>query len=595
MPFEIPVWFNRELQIPESPVQGAVSTSNVCESLASVLGSNPIILVGMDLAYTDSKRYAEGVTAHPSDDRRHHERLMEKVRTIPGINVEGNEVLTKWEWVQEASFFSEFSQNHPNVTAINATEGGLRILEVPHFPLNEVVQKKLTHGYDLKNWIHTEIEQSRFQHITEDKIKEAMEKWSTSLEKSIEPLQGILEELELLKARLDKGEELAQLMTGRMVLLQHDLESEDAHRYFLDEWNRWFMRFSAVEWKKLEFFPDQYSGKKRMQILYRLEKARITFLKEYAEFHVKNVKEGLRSYQKWCERLESYAVVPEVLPEIESQDVYLFENGTLTIKDQELNIAYEEPFHPKRFSEEQKKIHSREPVFVTLQPDVWDGEALLFYPDGTIEGQVFYREGLRHGPSSFYSSEGQLLARGWFWNDQRVGKSWQYTLSGQLCSLQRFREGVPHGRQEYYYPDGKLKTVINYKEGHLHGEVILYHPNGRRKRHLHFSEGRLQGQENYWDETGLLLIESHYQNGLPKDKSRTWHLNGRLAKEIVFFENPLQFDLSMWDESGKLVHQQHSLPDHPLDEMLKKSKELMESIEKASKDIEKIKAREHLA
>ncbi len=113
----------------------------------------------------------------------------------------------------------------------------------------------------------------------------------------------------------------------------------------------------------------------------------------------------------------------------------------------------------------------------------------LFYPSGQVEGETFYLEGELHGPSLFFSENGMLLSKGWFYHGQRMGKLWQYYLSGKPYCVQRFKAGVPCGNQEYYYEDGALKTLLPYEEGELHGEVKLFWPDHKLKRTAHFIHG----------------------------------------------------------------------------------------------------------
>ena len=134
-----------------------------------------------------------------------------------------------------------------------------------------------------------------------------------------------------------------------------------------------------------------------------------------------------------------------------------------------------------------------------------------------------------------------------------------------------------------------------YTNGQLDGEVNLYYPWGQLKRTLQFSQGQLHGVEKVWDETGLLIIEAEFKQGLPTGKSRAWHPNGRLAKEIIFYDNPQNFDLYLYDESGKIVQKKLSLPERPMENILQKSKELIDSIESASTQLSEIQKKKDSA
>ena len=42
-------------------------------------------------------------------------------------DIHGNPVYTLWKWITEAKWISDFAENHPELTILNATEGGSRI------------------------------------------------------------------------------------------------------------------------------------------------------------------------------------------------------------------------------------------------------------------------------------------------------------------------------------------------------------------------------------------------------------------------------------------------------------------------------------
>lgn len=221
LPFRIQEWFDKELEIPSGQTElFGLSSANAAVTLADYLGCNPVILLGIDLSYTDSKRYAEGAPADLNPIQKNG---------ISGKNAKGKAVLTRWDWIEEAMHFTKFASTHPHLSLLNATEEGLSVKDVPNVSFQEVVEKHLTQSYDLRNWIHAEWIQATLP-INEEAVLEAMEKWSLSLKKCGELLEE--EQLTLL-------------------------QEEPAYQYYLKEWNFRFEQYSAIEWKKLQFFPNR--------------------------------------------------------------------------------------------------------------------------------------------------------------------------------------------------------------------------------------------------------------------------------------------------------------------------------------------------
>jgi 6-hydroxymethylpterin diphosphokinase MptE-like len=87
--------------------------------VARNLGCSPIILTGLDLAFTDGAPYASGVDDAGVDEPR-----------ILTTDIHGNPIETLQKWITEADWLSRYS--HP---LYNATGAGLPIAGVPTFDL----------------------------------------------------------------------------------------------------------------------------------------------------------------------------------------------------------------------------------------------------------------------------------------------------------------------------------------------------------------------------------------------------------------------------------------------------------------------------
>lgn len=546
-------WFYKELGLtPIQYITPGVSTSNFCNGLAGKLKCDPIILVGLDLAYTDSKIYAEGVIAHPTEERRQHD-IEHKADDI--ISTVDQDVKTKWDWVIESSSISIFSREHPDVQMINATERGMKILDVPSLKLKDVIDKFLNRSYDLQNWVHAKLQQSK-QNISQEALLNAMETWGKSLGQCRDIVTNIKEILIPIRDNhLSKQTPMPAFMPGKIPLLQTNLEEEIAYQHVFSIYNDVFNDLAKPELNKLSFFSEQFDEEKRKLWLFHREIGRFEFLGRYIEIHFRTFEEVLKDFKAQLKRSQGKAIDPaNILPQptLAVDDTYVFGEGKFIIKDPELGINYEE----------------------TLGSDIT--------PESIHQGKMYYRQAMLHGPTSFYHQDGTLLARGWFVNDKRVGKNWQYYPSGKVYSLQKYKEGMLQGKQTYYYPTGVLKTSLNYLEGTLHGEVRLYYSDGTPKRFLNFNHGKLHGSELMWNEHGVKVLEAEYAENTPIGTSKVWFDNGKLAKQIDFHENPNDLEITFWNPEGTLIGKKSSLPQNPLDIIVNKSNELKKMLEETT-------------
>lgn len=234
-------WIEDKLGIEGVPIgpdlgREAFSVTTLAVALARTMGCNPIILVGVDLAYTENLRYAQGVLPAGSDpsptpvggDKRLAERvLFRKDR-------KGKKVQTLLKWVMESSAISSYAEAHPECRFINATEGGLGFSHIPYTPLEEVVEQLPFEQWDIRGMIHAAVEESRFDHISPERI-----------DNLFLSLKGSLENLKEL------AEKILQEKTGRRIVLESDFAEESAFECFLQP------LAPALERLLERYFPEQ--------------------------------------------------------------------------------------------------------------------------------------------------------------------------------------------------------------------------------------------------------------------------------------------------------------------------------------------------
>ncbi|MCH9633183.1 MAG: hypothetical protein S4CHLAM6_15360 [Chlamydiae bacterium] len=178
------------------------------------------------------------------------------------------------------------------------------------------------------------------------------------------------------------------------------------------------------------------------------------------------------------------------------------------------------------------------------------GQWILYYLDGSIKSELYYKAGTLHGPSSFYSDKGKLISHSWYIDGKRHGKFKQFYLDGNPYSIQRYDMGMREGKQEYFYEDGNLKTLMTFKADLQTGTTKLYYPNRQLKREIEFENGKKMGRDRFWNKSGLLIEEAHYQEHLRYKTYRKWHSNGQLALEY-FYHNSDLYDETTWTQDGK--------------------------------------------
>lgn len=230
-------YFERELEITGDPVgpdlgPEAFSVTTIAIALAVEMGCSPILLNGIDLAYTGMQRYAAGVMPSSQvffQELQKDTRASERVLKRKGI--QGTMVTTLVKWVMESSSIANYAKAHKEAEFINVSSGGLGFKGISNRPFSEVVEQHCKRTYDLRAMVHHEVERSRFKELSSSSISDQMHTVSQSLEKLLSICDEMLAELDANKQRGFCSEK--PFPSGKMTVLQLDFEEEKAFDCFL--------------------------------------------------------------------------------------------------------------------------------------------------------------------------------------------------------------------------------------------------------------------------------------------------------------------------------------------------------------------------
>jgi antitoxin component YwqK of YwqJK toxin-antitoxin module len=148
-----------------------------------------------------------------------------------------------------------------------------------------------------------------------------------------------------------------------------------------------------------------------------------------------------------------------------------------------------------------------EELGINIQSDLDLEKKVLYYDNKKIQSFVYYHKNILHGSSTFFSVNGNILAKSWFYLGKRVGKCKQFYNSSKPYSIECFKDGLMEGVQKYFYEDGSIKTILNYKKGLLDGEAKLFYEESLLKRHLIFENGK-KIEDHIFDKKEKLIDES---------------------------------------------------------------------------------------
>ncbi len=126
----------------EKPFDGGWNVVTFSAAIATSLGCNPIIFVGMDLSARPGEIYAPGVKATKNE---------EKLMLTHGENAEV--FYSKQDWLMARTWLEKFAKMHPQIRFLNATEGGIGVPGIENLSLSSAKDAYLQKTQGLKERI----------------------------------------------------------------------------------------------------------------------------------------------------------------------------------------------------------------------------------------------------------------------------------------------------------------------------------------------------------------------------------------------------------------------------------------------------------
>lgn len=484
-------WFEKSLGINQSvEFEAGISSTTFAIEIAHAMGCNPIILSGLDLAYTDNRRYPEVLRAISHGGKAVQDELEAKSRTpLIEKGYEGQEVLTKIDWLVEGKLISIFKGKHPEVALYNGTRGGLLIEHVANVFLDDFLAK-VTKEYDIEGRLHALIASGAIESADRNLPRKVIIEWK-------EFVLCFLREIE-------KERDACKKIISQPILPSDFAEAMQAEFVRKYKTNLFFDIFlisheelmnGAVFIKKTNLKKLQVDGKSDL-----IKQAAEDFAETLFDFWANVAGEHLRG-------------IEEALSECS-------ENNVLEETEVDTPISSQESVALKRITSS---------VFEASQE----------------------KEGLLEGTSRFFGKKLQLLSSSMYFEGNLEGIQEFFYRSGKLFARKQFQRGKLQGEQLYFFEDGSLRAEMFYNNGMLEGDVVIYYPGGRVRRALQFKEGKLSGTEQFWNLKGNLLYSANYKEGKPCGEAVEYYPNGKLLRRTVFDNTGKRVSLEEYDERGQ--------------------------------------------
>jgi len=530
--YKLPSWLEKRCEIESSVrVEEGMNVINFCTSIAQILGCNPIIFVGLDLAYTNKQSYVSNMAFHPF----HHDQdgLITKSlddELIEWKDIYDQPIFTLWKWISESKWYTEYAARFPDKKFINATEGGIGFKGGVNMSLAEASEQFLTKHYDFDSLIHITVQ-------------------NVPMEKTVTH-QSLDETVDTLKASMEKC---------------HELLSQVINNYLL------VIRASTVS---STGYQDESIKEEVTNLFEKLDE-------------IENLKKELEQEEAYQAILKPFGVQYTFAIDLRKRYMNLHQVGNAQWEEEEKRKVQ---FETVLFFRDACTAHlrviqenERKPVDEKNRPQNTffksDQEILKKSPSKEVPEQGENRLDCHlDGLSEVFNEKGGLLVKSQYVNGLKEGKAFYYYHTGDLYAVKQFKKGIFDGEQHHYYADGTLKSRRVYDNGLLDQTVFLYYPLGQLKREIHFSKGLRDGTEKLWAESGQLLIEANYRQNVPSGKAQHWNLKGALVQSMTYDETGKQAELRRWDSSGNEVSQEAITEKDYFDSLVNQSETLTKAL-----------------
>jgi len=225
--------------------------------------------------------------------------------------------------------------------------------------------------------------------------------------------------------------------------------------------------------------------------------------------------EPATTHNKW-KHVRTQTTFKDIPPNELSREYLYFENGdakeSITFFDGKKHGP-----HVTYFRGSGNKV-STESEYVM---DELDGRCRLYYENGKLQYEFYYKKGLREGPYSCWDETGKILEKSNFFKDRLHGISRSLYNGGTLWKEDSYKNGKKDGICYEYNQDGKMATKTVYIDGIEHGTTYFGYQRDLQGEYPYFN-GKLHG-----------VLKTYYRNG--KVKSETEYIYGEKQGEGIHY------------------------------------------------------------
>lgn len=262
-------WVEEELGISGPILDSGYNVVNLSVEIARALGCAPIILVGVDLCYSQGRGYAEGVIPDGSAEEMLAELFHPVDRPCLVKDSRGESVASHYKWLEEARWLTRYAKEHPDIQFINCTTDGLTIPGFDPLTLEEVADQ-CEEEWPLEERVHAAIAQASFpDELDAPAIEKVMKELRGSVGEAAALLADLIKELQLLL--YSSSPPPPSCRSGAAALYEYELQETLAYQKILAVQETLLKsyqarHFLALEWEKKLSHEERLRGQLELDV-----------------------------------------------------------------------------------------------------------------------------------------------------------------------------------------------------------------------------------------------------------------------------------------------------------------------------------------
>ena len=126
---------------------------------------------------------------------------------------------------------------------------------------------------------------------------------------------------------------------------------------------------------------------------------------------------------------------------------------------------------------------------------------------------------------------------------------------GSFISIDKYDESKSVYTSLYtnYFPNGQVKSTIEFKDGKLNGKIREYNESGVLLKEAYYKEGVLDGAYTSYYSNKNVEVESTYKNGIQCGKFMSYTEDGKILRNGEINEGKFSGIINSYNDSGVLV------------------------------------------